>query len=474
VSDREDDLMAVQRSEKCCPPMDHQPVCDTLDFRYQLPWRRGDAEVAVVLHFRLERCSGEVAVGDLAYSTTLMPGERVRLHTSDRHSRWSYDSASQLAYRNETTSEESYYTWGMAESMSDLTIAESGSSSAQREESWASGGASASVNFFGLIKIGGGGGGGSYDASSTSSFARNLSRHAESSSRHVAAGVRARSNTSVGEVERREHAEGESESHFESSTRTFQNPNRCHAITYLVYKLVKKQTVRLRLVAIERSVVDPGAPAVPDRRIRPDLTGQVMVRPSALPATSKDRLEVERMARMAALERDQLAVEFNTGGLEGTAGVRTAPLRTASALREPLDLKVRETVLHEVDRELVAAGMLDEATGQPTERIIAELSWERQEILPTPGLLIKGCLDECNTCEPALRRQIQLELEHQKLRNDLLRRQIELLDQSQEYRCCPEGRADGTDPEGGDAGDGSAGPPHGPPTPTPPGPPGRR
>ena len=50
--------------------------------------------------------------------------------------------------------------------------------------------------------------------------------------------------------------------------------------------------------------------------------------------------------------------------------------------------------------------------------------------LPTAGVIVKGCLDECNTCEPAARERIHLQ-------NELLRKQIELLEKSQEYRCCP-------------------------------------
>ena len=38
-------------------------------------------------------------------------------------------------------------------------------------------------------------------------------------------------------------------------------------------------------------------------------------------------------------------------------------------------------------------------------------------------------------------KKIQLELEEQELKNQLLKRQIELLDKSQEYRCCPVGAA---------------------------------
>jgi hypothetical protein len=57
-------------------------------------------------------------------------------------------------------------------------------------------------------------------------------------------------------------------------------------------------------------------------------------------------------------------------------------------------------------------------------------------------MLVKGCLDECNTCEPAFEQEIALEIEHKRLQNDLLKRQIELLDKSQEYRCCPVGESE--------------------------------
>lgn len=427
---------------ECCPPLTREQVCDTLDFRYVLPWRGTQARVDLILHFRLERCSGPTALGDLAYTTTLLPGEEVRLFTSDRHSRWSYDSSDELAYRHETTSEESYFTYGMARSMSDLNVSESGSVSSSYEEDWSSGGGGASVNFLGLVKIGGGGSAGSFDAESTTEFARNLSRHAESSSSYVAAGVRASSSTSIGEVARRQHAEGESETHLESSTRSFRNPNRCHAITYLFHKIVKRQTVRFRLVAIQRVLADPAAPTTPDRRIVPNLTGKVAVTPQAVRATSKDRLEVERTARQAAVEREQAAV----GGVN-VAGLSAFSFRAGVTQADPVPSNVRDASLKAVDAELVRADLIDD-NGRPTERIVAELSWERTEWLPTPGVLVKGCLDRCNTCEPALRTRIELELEHQRLSNRLLERQIELLEQSQEYRCCPGDAADAEEPEG--------------------------
>jgi hypothetical protein len=42
-------------------------------------------------------------------------------------------------------------------------------------------------------------------------------------------------------------------------------------------------------------------------------------------------------------------------------------------------------------------------------------------------------------CEHSLEREIELELARKHLENELLKRQIELLDKAQEYRCCPDG-----------------------------------
>ena len=71
-------------------------------------------------------------------------------------------------------------------------------------------------------------------------------------------------------------------------------------------------------------------------------------------------------------------------------------------------------------------------------------AWEKTFSLPTPGVMVKGCLDDCNVCEPELEKQIQLELENKQLQNKLLQKQIDLLEKSQEYRCCP---AAETEPE---------------------------
>ena len=55
---------------------------------------------------------------------------------------------------------------------------------------------------------------------------------------------------------------------------------------------------------------------------------------------------------------------------------------------------------------------------------------------------MKTCLDHCTACEPELEKKIELDLQRMDLQNKLLAKQIELLEKSQEYRCCPTGDSD--------------------------------
>jgi hypothetical protein len=93
--------------------------------------------------------------------------------------------------------------------------------------------------------------------------------------------------------------------------------------------------------------------------------------------------------------------------------------------------------MKQVDHDLVKAGMLDRVGGEVAPDLQKTLSWQKTMAIPTPGLLVKGCLDDCCICEPELKKQISLDLERHELENQLLKKQIDLLEQSQQYRCCP-------------------------------------
>lgn len=413
---------------ECCPPFERDETCDVIDFRYRLIHVRGDVPVEVTLIYRFERCPGPLTLGDLVYTTTLLPGEKVRLFTTDRRTRFSFDSETNLSHRSEQTSEEQFYMSSVADFMSDLTVVDrqSTTNTAQGTTSghFETSGAIQSFLFGPSVDVRG-----SFSGRTTSAFARELRQHARASDRRSVQGARAANSVSIGEVSTRTHAEGTSEDHFESSSREFANPNRCHAVTFFFYRMNKMQTVRWTLESIERRVVDQAAETkVVNNNFL--ARGGISAIPDPILATRPDRLQVEELGR-ESFRAEQAATrpEFERSGRGGAlAGAAVAP---------PLAADVIDAALEQVEQDLVNEGLLDKVGGEVSAEARERLSYQETSSLPTAGVIVKGCLDECDICEPELQKRIELELK-------LFERQIELLQKSQEYRCCPEGpRSDG-------------------------------
>lgn len=426
----------------CCPELVTEPVCDVLDFHYRLVHntvvvvndQRQNVSVEVILHFRLERCPGPFALGDLVYTQTLFPGEKVRLFTSDRRSRFTFDSSSKVSYRNEQTQEEQFYLSSMSDFMSDVSVRDS-----SRATNRASGSARGHAETSGAIESFFAGPSvdvsGSYNSESTSEFLREINQHARASHHASEQGTRAASSVSVGEVQSRTHTETESQDHFESSSREFANPNHCHAVTFYFYRINKMQTIRLKLEAIRRRVIDPAA----DTRITNNTftsNGDVSTIPAGVLATSKDRLDIERVARTSAQFRAERQ-DFAVGQAPSRGGFAAANRFTL----EPMSAEVRQRALEQVDKGLVSNGLIREVGGEVSKEAKAQFSFEVRSTLPTPGLIVKGCLDDCDICEPEVKRAIELDLERKSLENEKLKREIELMDKDQQHRCCPEAPA---------------------------------
>ena len=424
----------------CCPDLQPGENCDVLDFHYRqlYPVSVGDQRqpvtVEVILNVRLTRCSGPLVLGDIVYSTTLLPGEKVRLFTSDRRNRFTFDSSSQISYRHEQTQEEHFYMSSWSDFMSDVTVRDSGRSTNTNRGHFDTHGETSSVlgTIFGSPSIDVSG---NYNSSSTNEFLRELSQHASSSSRRAEMGSRAASSISIGEVQTRTHSEGESENHFESSSREFSNPNRCHAITFFFYRINKTQIVKFTLESIERRVIDPAA----DTKITNNAflsRGDVAVIPNGVLATDSKRVAVERDAQTAA----NVELQTTGGRLAFTPALNPFPATTfVPRGPEPLSPEIRAQALKAVDADLVKAGLLDKVGGKVAKDKVTEISFESKFSLPTAGVLVKGCLDECDICEPALDEEIKLDLERKRLENARLKREIELMDKDQQHRCCPEG-----------------------------------
>lgn len=428
----------------CCPEISRTPCCERLRISYRLTNRQRDVPVEITIVAELERCPGPMSLGDVVYSTTLLPGEKVRLSTSTRNTRFTYDAESKVSYRHEQASEETYYMRSMDRYMSDLTVSDAGSASSSSHSDFETDvdGSYASIGFAGggSVNVEG-----DFNSRATSSFLRQLSSHAQSSHDRSVQATRAANSVQMGEVQSRSHAEGESEDAYEAATRTFENKNECHAVTYFAYQLVKSQTLRFRIVSVLRRVVDAAASTAVDARpVRP-ATG-IKVLPNGVLATRTARVEVEAAGRTAAAaQRANVVSGLGSlglgGGLAGLGAVAT-PFRLATNV-QPVPADVQDKVLKEVDQELVRDGILARAGADEVgSKLAAELNFERTYCLPTQGIVVKGCLDRCNTCEEARQKSIALDLVRKDLENQLLAKKIALLEQSQDYRCCPAGAAE--------------------------------
>ncbi|WP_214225059.1 hypothetical protein [Pedobacter sp. B4-66] len=357
----------------CCPELLKDSNCDVFVFtrtlNYPLAIKGQDRQTALIaqllISFKLSRCTIGNVLGDPVYTTTLLPGEKVRLVTTDRRSKFTYDANTQLSYRSEQISEEQYFMRASQSYFSDMENNQSGNQISESKDHWDfSGGSSSSIdiNPFSPGLDSNSNSTKNHNGSSTLDYLNSQSSHMRASASQAVNATHKAHAISIGEVATKVHAEGQSEDHFESSSREFSNPNGCHAISYFFYRMNKKQMVTFELVSIEKLISVSG------------FTNFAFVNPTITPA-------------------------------------------------------MREEALKELNKDLIAAGILDDK-GEISAAYRKKFEFSMEFSLPTAGIIVKGCLDECNTCEPAARERIHLQ-------NELLRKQIELLEKSQEYRCCP-------------------------------------
>jgi hypothetical protein len=430
----------------CCPELETGQICDVLDFRRHLIYptnvrtEQGQVvQVEVVLHTRFTRCSGPLALGDIVFSTTLLPGEQVRLATTDRRSRFSFDSESKLSYRSEQISEEQYRMRSLRSFMSDQNVTDRGSDNYSEQGKWDfHGDASGSLGF--LSASASTNARGSHSASSTRDYLREHRAHAEMSDKQSVEATRMAHSLSIGEVSSRTHSEGESSDHFESSSRSFSNPNKCHAITFLFYRINKTEKIKFELVSIERRVLDPVAPLpVPANPFRG--AGQIATVPQDVPATNAKRLEVQETAFTSEARLRAVATAPSTPQAQFNRSAAFSAVATAVAspagFQVPISDELRSKALAEVDAQLTRQKLIVRPGGEISKEVLTEINYERETSIPTAGVIVKSCLDDCNICEEEVQRRQSLELDRMNLQNKLLEKQIELLEKSQEYRCCP-------------------------------------
>jgi hypothetical protein len=419
----------------CCPEIINDDHCDVISFSRVLTYPtslnaagRRRLNVEVILHFKFSRCTLGLVLGDPVYSTTLLPGEKVRLSSTDRRSRFTYDSETKLSYRSEQISESQYYMTAFQKYMADASAAQSGHAESSSDGHWDfHGDAHGSVNPFSLSASASTNASGNHNSHSVADYLNQQKSHAQSAASQAVSATHKAHSVSMGEVSSRTHIQGESEDHFEASSREFTNYNKCHAVTYMFYRLNKKQKIKFELVAIERRVLDDNAPV--GGILQPGVSRvPIALVPQDVPATAVLKRTAD-VANAGAVNVRSANLEF--ASLASTASpVLTRPVFTLEQnFGTPLDGDTRSKALKEVDEQLVGLKLIDK-DGKVSKETKQTIDIEMEFSLPTPGIIVKGCLDDCDVCEPQLKERMQLE-------NDLLRKQIELLEKSQEYRCCP-------------------------------------
>lgn len=421
----------------CCPELIPDDHCDIMHFSRTLIFpatinaeNRRRVNVEVILRFRLSRCTLGLTLGDPAYSTTLLPGEKVKLATTDRRSRFSYDSESQLSYRSEQISEEQYYMTAFQKYMADASASQSGHADQSSDSHWDfHGDASGSINPFSLSTSASTNASGNHNSHSVADYLNQQRAHAQSAASQSVSATRKAHSISIGEVSSRTHVEGESQDQYEASSREFSNPNKCHAVTFMFYRLNKKQKIKFVLEAIERRVLDENAPVAGILEAAAAKPPIALV-PQDIPATVLAKRSPFAGTANALANQQQTTSAYDASAIPAinpAIGKKISIAEPEGGL--PLTEDIRMQALKEADTQLMAKGLID-PSGKPTGETKESIDFEMEFALPTAGIIVKSCMDECGICEPLVQERMQLE-------NDLLRKQIELLEKSQEYRCCP-------------------------------------
>jgi hypothetical protein len=394
------------------PQWERDNICDVSILTYRYNLRVGDRLVECTLRYRVERCTEDYVLSDLVYSTTLFPGEEAFLSVRNRHSvaRFTEDSsysASQVSRSSDRIWMETFKS--LATDFNE-TSSQSLKTSAHSEFSETGGGGSAGLNL-GFISIGGGAShvSGEFDASSSAEFFGELNQHLRSSFHQTNQVARDSSSINITQVNSHREATAERDDELKVSTRRFKNINQCHTVTHYFFQIAKRQRVKIELVERTcRAVNEFANTAV---RMKPlDLslaTNQQVPKAGQGIGDAPGFVALMAQPRQLLMTRDQQVLQ-NLGRVSLSAFTEAEKGRREAIAKA-----------HEIMAALPGV--------EPYERV---------SIIPTEALYVESELGDCMICEPYVVAKQKLELERLALENRKMRREINLMDQYKDYRCC--------------------------------------
>ena len=414
VKEDNEAIVKVAETGKMCPPRqwERDNICDVSILTYRYNLRVGDRLVECTLRYRVERCTEDYVLSDLVHSTTLFPGEEVFLSVRNRHSiaRFTEDSsysASQVSRSSDRVWMETFKS--LATDFNE-TSSQSLKTSAHSEFSETGGGGSAGLNL-GFISIGGGAShvSGEFDASSSAEFFGELNQHLRSSFHQTNQVARDSSSVSITQVNSHREATAERDDELKVSTRRFKNINQCHTVTHYFFQIAKRQRVKIELVERTCRAVNEFANSA--SRMKP--LNLSLATNQQVPKAGQGTSDAPGFVALAAQPR-QLLMTRDQQVLENLGRVSLPAFTEAERARQEAIAKA-----HEIMAALPGV--------EPYERV---------SIIPTEALYVESELGDCMICEPYVVAKQKLELERMALENRKMRREINLMDQYKDYRCC--------------------------------------
>jgi hypothetical protein len=313
------------------------------------------APVEVVVSTRLERTAGKYLLGDLVYTLSLLPGEEVRMFTTDRRTQFSVDSQTKIGYHTSTTFEDQMYMSAMDSffgqmSSSQWAHGEAGSSGSFQAHGEASG---AFESFFSGPEADMSG---SFNTNSFADFVGGMSAQASSAHHVSATATNTASAVSVGAVGIRNTVEGKLDTHVEMNYRSFRNPSRTRAVTFYFFQIRRAHTIRF--------LVDSITVSSPERT----------------------------MWRMAKAAQD------------GVGAAARAVSVVPTNLNKYQDFRAAHAV---VTQELLNKQLIvPQGIGHGTPDIVrTQTSFNQEFTLPTPGLFVRGGRDVVDVADPSIFRE---------------------------------------------------------------------
>ena len=401
-------------------------ICDVSILSFSYNMRVDNQIVQCTLRYKVERCTEDYVLSDLIHSVTLFPGEEVFMSTRTRHSiaRFTEDtsfSASQVSRSSDRVWMETFknVATDFDETQSGHVESESHSTTKQ-----SGGGGGASVNLFGIIKIGGGGSTskGEFDASSSMDFTNNLHQHLESTFHQTNQVARDTMSVSLTEVNSHRESTEERNDELKVSTRRFKNINQCHTVTHYFYQIAKRQRVRITLLERTCRPLNRFAnTAVRTKPVEMSLASNVKI--ASVAASANDLVQQAVLLAAQPFAGNAQFVGFGQAITPDLQVLQQATVTPYSTFLD--DEKARQAALTKVGDILAA---------QPAPKFV----FESVDIIPTEALYVESELSDCALCEPYVVSKHDLELQRLELENKKLAREIEILEQYKDYRCCDE------------------------------------